>query len=192
MERADRWQQRLRGCGPIAPETALIIRSGSAGNAAPFRLRRAGRDQGKRGVVRGGAGRKEFPYLRGTPPLAERHPRLHRTRLLTKVGLVLPDERHPVSPRTLAADHAACVMAKGCSERGDLEPRFSLMARMNATMVQPSGVVWENATFRQSSADQVVQFEFSRTFRPCCSKHRLCAVCVVPWGPGRQPRLFAL
>lgn len=187
MERADRWQQRLRGCGPIAPETALIIRSGSAGNAAPFRLRRAGRDQGKRGVVRGG-------WAEGIP-VPPRDPAFGRKTPSATSHASLNESRSGTSRRKasrVAADHAACVMAKGCSERGDLEPRFSLMARMNATMVQPSGVVWENATFRQSSADQVVQFEFSRTFRPCCSKHRLCAVCVVPWGPGRQPRLFAL
>ena len=47
--------------------------------------------------------RKDFPTMRG------RRPRLHRTRFMTNVGPVFPDERRPVWPRPFAADYVETV-----------------------------------------------------------------------------------
>jgi hypothetical protein len=56
--------------------------------------------------------------------------------------------------RPFAADHAACVTAKGCSERSGLEP---LTTRMNATRVCSKRIVPEKHDFGYSGA--VVQNE---------------------------------
>ena len=96
----------------------------------------------------------------GVPDDPRGGPRLHRMRFATKVGLVLPDEWHPVQPRPpayakatageLAADQAETATAdcppsvssvgqakedgpakeEAHSDRTEFEPRISRMSRL--------------------------------------------------------------
>jgi len=55
-----------------------------------------------------------------------------------------------VQARPPAADHTACVTAKGCSERSEIEPRIFRMAQMNGTLALAGRIVPKKTRFRYS------------------------------------------